>query len=57
MIVVLACSLYLISRLDTIERLMLLLVVLGVALMHDTITSHFVKRLAEKEGEQDQEKA
>jgi FtsH-binding integral membrane protein len=49
MIIVLICSLFLISRLDTIERLIALPIVFGLALVHDTITSHFVKRLAEKE--------
>jgi hypothetical protein len=49
MFVVPICSLYLISRLDTIERLVALPIVFGLALVHDTITSHFVKRLAEKE--------
>jgi hypothetical protein len=49
MITVLTCSLYLISRLDTLERLVMLPVVFGLGLVHDTITSHFVKRLAEKE--------
>ena len=49
MIVVLTCSLYLISRLDTIERMIALPVVFGLALIYDTVTSHFVKRLAEKE--------
>jgi hypothetical protein len=49
LITVLICSLFLISRFDTIERLLTLPIVLGLALVHDTITSHFVKRLAEKE--------
>jgi hypothetical protein len=49
MIIVLICSFYLIRRLDTIEQLLTLPIVCGLALVHDTITSHFVKRLAEKE--------
>lgn len=44
----LICSMVLMSKLDTIERLIILPIVLGLASVHDTVTSHFTKRLIEE---------
>ena len=43
----LICSFVLIYRLDTIGRLIMLPIVFGLASAHDTITSHFTRRLIE----------
>ncbi len=48
MVVVLVLSLILIYRLDMIGRIILLLIIFGLACIHDTITFHFTKRLIEK---------
>ena len=45
--VALICSLVLISMISTLERLIMLPITFGLALAHDTITSHFTKRLIE----------
>jgi len=51
MLVVLVLSLIMIYRLDMTGRIILLPIIFGLACIHDTITSHFTKRLLEKENE------
>lgn len=59
LIVVLACALFLIFRLDTVGRLVFLPLIFGLCAAHDTITSHFTKRLIEarQSGESSDEQA
>jgi hypothetical protein len=47
LITALVCSFSLIYRLDTVGRLIMLPIVFGLAAAHDTITSHFTRRLIE----------
>jgi hypothetical protein len=48
LITALVCAFVLIYRLDTIGRLIMLPIVFGLATAHDTITSHFTRRLIEE---------
>ena len=45
--VALGCSWILIAMIDTVARLMMFPIIMGLAVAHDTITSHFTKRLIE----------
>jgi len=44
----LICSMVLMFKLDTIDRLFIFPIVFGLASVHDTVTSHFTKRLIEE---------
>lgn len=57
MLVVLVLSLFMIYRLDLTGRLLVLPIVFGLACIHDTITSHFTKRLVEMENKQQSNEA
>ncbi len=54
MLVVLILSLIIIYRLNTVEKILCLPIIFGLALIHDTITSHFTKRLVEMKKENDE---
>ena len=46
--IALVCFFLLIYRLDIVERLIMLPIIFGLAAAHDTITSHFTRRLIEE---------
>ena len=50
LITALICFLVLTFRLDTVDRLIMLPIIFGLAFVHDTITSHFTRRLIEELG-------
>ena len=47
LIMALLFTLYLLTKLDAVEAYLLLPIIFGTALAHDTIVGHFVKRLIE----------